>query len=240
MIVEFQSDPDPEILDRLLEYMVRLRREVRHGPDHRIQYWTAACLLNLTGPAQIDELDMALPCADEVRLRFRPRVRTLRDDDAAATLRDIEMEKFGRCILPWIPLMHGGGDLGTIEEWKRVAGLEPDGRLRSIYAALALVFAELAGRKVEWKQALEGWNMRQSMVITEWQNEARMEGRAEERLETRRAHLLDVLQARFPVTVPDDLTTAIQAGADSEKLARWLKIASTADSLDAFRAAIQR
>ena len=65
---------------------------------------------------------MALPCDDEVRLRFRPRVLTLRDDDAAATLRDIETEKFGRCILPWIPLMHGGGDLATIEEWKRVAG----------------------------------------------------------------------------------------------------------------------
>ena len=62
LIVEFQSEPDAEILDRLLEYMVRLRREVRHGPDHRTQYWTAACLLNLTGPAQINEIDMALPC----------------------------------------------------------------------------------------------------------------------------------------------------------------------------------
>ena len=38
LIVEFQSEPDAEILDRLLEYMVRLRREVRHGPDHRTQY----------------------------------------------------------------------------------------------------------------------------------------------------------------------------------------------------------
>ncbi len=56
--------------------------------------------------------------------------------------------------------MHGGGDLGIIEEWKRVAGLEPDGRRRSVYAALALVFAELAGCRAEWKQALEGWNVR--------------------------------------------------------------------------------
>jgi predicted transposase YdaD len=168
----------------------------------------------------------------------------LHDDNATATLRNIEAGNFGRCILPWLPLMHGGGDLGTIEEWRHVAGLEPDGRLRSIYAALALVFAELAGRRTEWKQALEGWNMRQSMVITEWQDEARAEGREEGReegrRETQRAALLQVLEARFSVPVPNDLTTAIQADADAEELARWLKIASTADSLDAFRAAIQR
>ena len=114
LIVEFQSEPDPEILDRLLEYMVRLRREFRYGPDHRTQYWTAACLLNLTGPAQADELDMALPGTDEVRLSFRPRVRTLRDDDAAATLRDIEAGTIGRCILPWIPLMRGSTRLSRI------------------------------------------------------------------------------------------------------------------------------
>ena len=35
LIVDFQSEPDAEILDRLLEYIVPLRREVRHGPDHR-------------------------------------------------------------------------------------------------------------------------------------------------------------------------------------------------------------
>ena len=140
LIVEFQSEPDPEILDRLLEYLVRLRREFRYGSDRRIQYWTAACLLNLTGPTQTDELDMVLPCTNEVRLRFRPHVRTLRDDDAAATLHAIEAGTFGRSILPWIPLMHGGGDLSTIEVWKRMANLEPDGRLRSIYASLALGF----------------------------------------------------------------------------------------------------
>ena len=136
--------------------------------------------------------------------------------------------------------MHGGGDLATIEEWKRIAGLEPDGRRRSVYAALALVLAELAGRAAEWKQALEGWNLRQSMVITEWQDEARAEGREEGRREARRADLMEVVQARFPIPVPDDLVTAIQAETDSKELARWLKIASTADSLDAFRAAVQK
>jgi hypothetical protein len=142
----------------------------------------------------------------------------------------------GHWILPWIPLMHGGGDLDTIEEWKRIAGLEPDGRRRSVYAALALVFAELAGRRAEWKQALEGWNMRQSMVITEWQDEAR----AAERLETRRADLFRFLQARFKIKVPVDLAAAVQEVVDSDELNRFIDIVATTDSLDAFRAAIQR
>jgi hypothetical protein len=234
LIVKFQSEPDVEILDRLLEYMIRLRRELRYGPDHGMPYSTAACLLNLTGPAQPNELDMALPCADEVRLRFRPGVRTMRDEDAAAKLQDIEAETFGRCILPWIPLMHGGGDLDTIEQWKRITELEPDIRRRSVYASLALVFADLADRKTELQRALVGWNMRESSVINEWKAEARVEGL----LQGQRKALLSVLQARFSMGVPNDLAAAIQRCNDSEELNRWLKIAAVAPSLDAFRAAI--
>lgn len=228
LIVEFQSEPDPEILERLLEYMIRLRREVRHGSDRRERYVTAAVLLNLTGPAQADVLDMVLPCAAEVRLRFRPMVRTLRDEDAVATLREIEAGAVGLCVSPWIPLMHGGGDPGTIEEWKRVAGAEQDSRLRSVYGSLAPVFAELAGREVEWAQALEGWNVRQSTIISGWQAEAR------------RDDLLRVLQARFRVPIPEEVSSAVEAQDDLNELSRWLVLAATAESLDAFRAALPR
>src|SRR5437868_80325 len=33
--VEFQTENDPDILERMLEYIARLRRELRHGPDQR-------------------------------------------------------------------------------------------------------------------------------------------------------------------------------------------------------------
>jgi hypothetical protein len=49
-----------------------------------------------------------------------------------------------------------------------------------------------------------------------------------------------ILQARFLNPVPDDVATAIQAEVDSEEFGRWIDIAATADSLDAFRAAIRR
>jgi hypothetical protein len=239
LVVEIQSEPDAEILDRLLEYMIRLRREVRHGPDRRVQYDTAAALLNLTGPPPRDVQDMVLPCQAEVRLRFRPLVRTLRDDDATAALRGIDAGSVGRSILPWIPLMHGGGDLSTMEEWKRLAGLEPESRLRSVYGSLALVFAELADRKAEWKKALEGWNMRESTVVAEWQAEGRTEGRAEGLVQARRADLMDILQTRFHTTLAPDLAAAIQEKTDPTLLSRWVILAATVDSLDVFRAAIQ-
>jgi hypothetical protein len=74
--------------------------------------------------------------------------------------------------------------------------------------------------------------VRESTVIAEWQ--------AEGRWEVHRDSIRRVLQARFLVPVPDDLATAIQAEADSEVLGRWLDIAATAVSLDAFRSTIQR
>jgi hypothetical protein len=48
--VECQSEPDPEMLERLGEYALRLRREVRHGPGQAGKYRVASLLLNLTGP----------------------------------------------------------------------------------------------------------------------------------------------------------------------------------------------
>lgn len=122
--------------------------------------------------------------------------------------------------------MQGGGDLATIEQWKHVADVEPDKRLRSVYAPLALVFTELVGRETPWTQALEAWNVQKSMFITQWLAEGR------------RADILCVLRLRFRAEAPPDLAAAIDAIVDEEELNRWLDAAVTAPSLDAFRAAV--
>jgi hypothetical protein len=122
-----------------------------------------------------------------------------------------------------------------IDHWKQVAGLEPDNSLRLGYAGLALVLAELTGFKSEWQKALEGWNVRQSQQVLEWQAEARVEGM----FQARRDFLLRLLQLRFPVEIPADLKAAIEAMADPEELTRWFDAAATAPSLDAFRAAVR-
>ena len=78
--------------------------------------------------------------------------------------------------------------------------------------------------------------MRESTVITGWI----AEGEAKGQRKALHAALQRVLQARFRAPIPDDLTAAIQAVNDSETLDRWLEIAAVVDSLDAFRAAVQR
>ena len=61
LATEFQAEPDPEILDRLLEYLARLRRELRHGPGRRGRFRVAAGLVHLTGPPVAEALEMTLP-----------------------------------------------------------------------------------------------------------------------------------------------------------------------------------
>lgn len=78
--------------------------------------------------------------------------------------------------------------------------------------------------------------MRESTVVNEWI----AEGYAEGWLKGWRAVILEILQVRFRAHIPADLATAIENNSDADELCRWLTFAVTADSLDTFRAAVQR
>ncbi len=82
----------------------------------------------------------------------------------------------------------------------------PDLRVRAVYGGLALIFAELAGRTEAWGKALEGWNVRESQIVLEWQAEAQ------------RADLLRVLQCRFGLALPTDLAARTNAETDFDRL----------------------
>ena len=238
-VAEFQTEPRTDDLERLLEYMLRFRRERRPSSDPRLKYHVGGVLLNLTGPPQPDALAMPLPGMPEFGMAARVVRLALREEDAAATLNRIGTGDLSRCVLPWVPLMRGGGESGIIEEWKRLADLEPDQRLRLEYAADALIFAELPGVWQPWKQALEGWNVKVSQQVLEWQAEARAEARVEAELKTQRANLLRVLEKRCKAPVPSDLAEAIQATADMNVLTRWFDAAVDANSFDVYRLAIK-
>lgn len=139
-------------------------------------------------------------------------------------------------MLPWVALMRGSGEPATIEEWKRLADLEPNVQVRLDYAVDALLFADLADVWGPWKQALEGWNVRVSRQLQEWQNEARREGE----LKRQREVLLLALETRGKGPVPNDLAETIQATEDMDLLSRWFRAALVANSFDDFRAAVQR
>jgi hypothetical protein len=123
--------------------------------------------------------------------------------------------------------MHGAGELGIIEQWKRVARRERDGRRRATYASLAQVFAEPAGRADIWRSALEGWEMWKSTVIQEW------------KAEMARDMLLRFLEGRFTAPLPEEIVTAIAETTDPDILSRWAVAAGKADSLEAFRQAAE-
>jgi hypothetical protein len=127
--------------------------------------------------------------------------------------------------------VEGAGEPAILEEWKRLADLEPNQQVRLDYAVDALVFAELAEVGTQWKQALEGWNVKVSQQVLEWQNEAKVD--------TRRADLLRLLEKRGKGPVPSDLVDTIQATADMNLLLLWFDAAAEANSFEAFRAAVQ-
>src|SRR4051812_7443005 len=151
--------------------MFRFRRERRPTFDPRLKYQVFGVMLNLTGPLQRDDVSMLLPGMPEFGMHGRLVRLPMRNQDATTTLARIGAAALSRCVLPWISAMRGGGEPGNIEEWKRLADLEPDVQLRLQYATDALVFAELQSASTQWKQALEGWNVRVSQQILEWKAE---------------------------------------------------------------------
>ena len=103
--VEFEAEPDADMLERLGEYAVRLRRERRYGPGQAGKYAVLSLRLNLTGAEQTHELDMNLEDWAEAGLRLRVAQGTLSQEDAAQTLAQIAAGELERWILPWLPLL---------------------------------------------------------------------------------------------------------------------------------------
>jgi hypothetical protein len=224
--IEAQSRPDVDMLERQGEYAFRLRRERRYGRGRRGKYQVVSVLLNLTGAVQPHVLDMTEETLDAGGLRLQVVQRTLREEDAAGTLALIAAGELERCILPWVVLMRGARRSDIIEEWRRLAMQEPDEHLRGEYGALALIFSELTRHGAAWDRALEGWNVKRSRHVMEWQAEGR------------RADLLVVLQTRFQRTIPKDLEAAIAELRDADELTRWVREAAAAASLEDFRSAV--
>jgi hypothetical protein len=95
---------------------------------------------------------------------------------------------------------------------------------------LALVLAEAAGCAPAWRQALKGWNMIESKVVREWQDEAEAKGTVKGRVQT----LLKQLEEKFG-PLPAELTSAMRAQTDLAVLKRWGTLVLRAATLDQFR-----
>jgi hypothetical protein len=229
--VEFQSEPDFDMSDRLLVILGLLRLTERPSPERGDRYWVGAVVINLTGKGQAQR-DLEWRGAG-LHLLLQPREWSLEEVDAGQTLDEVENGEAPREILVWLPLMKRGSEPGMIERWLELAGQETD-RQRRGDLALAQVFAELVNAQGVWSKALEGWNMKESTIIKQLEDAAEAKGVLKGEAKGTAKSLLKILQKRFKA-VPEDLRAAILAVQDDARLSTWLDIALESRSLRRFR-----
>ena len=223
---EFQTVPDPLRFGRLMVYLGQLWLAVKPDPERGSRFHPGAVVLNLTG-AGLASRRMEWPAAG-LATHLWVVERNLARENADELVAAVETGVLARALLPWVPLMAGGGDAGVIERWKKAAEGETQSRRRSEFGGLAVALSSAAKRYAVWKNALEGWNMYESEAVNEWLDEGRVDGHA--------TSLLDVLETRFG-TPPPDLIRVIREVPLAFTLRRWLTQAVTAPTLDDFRRA---
>jgi hypothetical protein len=158
-------------------------------------------------------------------------IKNVRQESATKTLDRIDLGELGLCILVWVPLMAGADDPEVARRWCKLASRQTNLALLADYIALALVFAEMAGRKPVWEPELKGLNVQESPIMRGWRkqgkDEGHKEGLKEGTLKNARAAVVSVLQARFPeVPVPEGVRSALDRNEDARQLTDWLQRAA--------------
>jgi hypothetical protein len=211
--VEFQTEPDPDMFGGLLCQGGQLWQDQRPDPLAGSRYQLAMAVVNLTGTRQSAPASRRyqLPCQDDVLCALKVRERHLAEESAAELLERVGREEVSRGLLPFVPLMQGGGDSGIIERWLGLAGQEPDPHRRGDLATLALVLAELKDWYPAWDPKRKESNVRESVNVLRWKREAEVEAL--------RRTLRAVLERRFG-PLSEDTIQRVEASADADKLHR--------------------
>jgi len=231
IIVEFMIDPDALMFGRMLVYMGQLWIEEKPSTERGDRFQLGAVIVNLRGKGGASRHHAWPEAGMETQLRIREV--NLSTISAADTLEQIAQGKQPRIILPWIPLMQGGGESDIIERWKELASSEPLSQRRAEFGALVQVFAEAADCEKPWEIALKEWNMIESKVVKGWQEEARQRALREKGLED----LIYILQEKFG-NLPTEIPSHLQKIEDTNILRQLLGQAFRASNLDEFRSMI--
>jgi len=122
-------------------------------------------------------------------------------------------------------LMKKGNDPGIMRRWREVADTVTDRRLKAELRLVA-VYAQLTGHERQWQKNLEGFDVQESVIVKEWQDEAKVQILVE--------NLSTILREKFGA-VPDEVVAKIEGTTDLTVLRHWNLVAAKVDSLDKFR-----
>ncbi len=239
LCVELQAESEGGSAARLLlGYVPRLLTEPA-APDSLVLTAAGGAVVNLTGPTQPPRVEHRPTLAPACWLSGSIHQRTLRNEDAAATLAEIAAGVISRWLLAWLPLMRDGAEASIIEGWKRQAVVELQETDQKILASLTRTFAILAGCRAVWQRGLEGWAVLKSEYLEELREEvrteARAEGKAEGAMTMLQTAILRLGRQRFGRAASRKQKTCLEAIADLPRLERiherLLAAASWADLL---------
>ncbi len=233
LVAEFQAQHDEDKLDDTLVEVAQLRARARHGADGKGKYRVLAGLVYLVGECLHSVLDMTLTSG--AGTRHAALVWNIANDNASAALDELEAGTTSWGILFWVPLMAGAGDRELVRRWLGLVRLAPaneQGGLRTV----ALFFAELAGRRREWQEELEDWDVTESPLLNSWIQQAA----DRTRLEQGREWLLDCLRERFSAELTNDVIEAINQQPSAALLRSWHKSAVAARSYADFLAVLRQ
>jgi hypothetical protein len=230
VVVEFMSRPRQDVLERLTEYALRIRRELPLQREPLVRFDVVGVLVNLTGEMASGAWGMRPPDTGGLGLSDKVEVRNLSTMPARDLLAGVKAGTVPRAVLAWGPLLAGADLPEVAAEWALLAGEEPDPRRRADLGGLARVFADLADRRRFWGHVLEGWNVERSPFLEEIERRGQMR--------TSRTYVQLVLRTRLGHDLPGELIAAIEQQTDPATLDHWFKRALTITSLDEARAAL--
>ncbi len=236
LCVELQAESAGGSASRLLlGYVPRLLTEPA-APGSLVLKAAGGIVVNLTGPEQTASVEHRPTISPNCSLTGTIGQRTLRAEDAAATLSEITAGTISRWLLAWLPLMQRGADPAIIVGWKQEALRTPQVRDQGILAGLTLTFATLAGTQEVWERSLEGFDVVKSPYLEELREKvrtlARAEGKTEGQVETLRETVSQLGRQRFGKAASRKQKTQLNAIADVDRLERIRNRILTAASWD--------
>lgn len=148
-VLEWQTEPDDDKLDVLLEEAGILRSRARLGPERQGKYLVLPILIHLTGRAPQSELDQRTPTG--IGSYQRPLLWDIGEDSAATVLDQVAAGAQPWVLLFWLPLMQGANDAIIVQRWLEVVLAKAPAHRHGDLREAALIWSSLAGIYPVWE-----------------------------------------------------------------------------------------